>query len=116
MPPHASIRFVIDRTYARHLRNDPKFRAGLAEVAESVASAATANGQKVNATYHAEVTTGPEGLPRVVASALPDIRNENFGGVASWIEFGTQSMRKIPAPLRNAVASTGLKLRHGGDE
>lgn len=116
MPPRATIRFVPDRTLPRQLRHDPQFQAFLAERAQDVASGASSLGRTVNRTYRAEVTSGPTGLPRVEADALPTPRNANFGGVASWIEWGTRTLRPV-APLRRAVQSAGLTLsERGADE
>lgn len=111
--PKVTVRFVPDRTLNRQLRKDPQFQAHLFQRAQDVAGVATANGRRVNRTYAAEVSQGPEGLPRVEADALPSPRNANFGGVASWIEWGTQDA-PARAPLRRAVESCGLRLSDRG--
>jgi hypothetical protein len=111
--PKATIRFVLDRTLGRQLRNDPEFQANLFDKAQTLASNATANGKKWNRSYSAEATRGPQGLPRVEANALPTPGNANFGGVGSWIEFGTQDAPPR-FPLRNAVQASGMTLEEGG--
>lgn len=112
----ATIRFVLDRTLGRQLRRDPEFQADLFDKAQTLASNATANGKKWNTSYSAEATRGPQGLPRVEANALPAPGNANFGGIGSWIEFGTQDA-PARSPLRNAVQASGMTLSEGrGDQ
>lgn len=115
MSPRASIRFVPDRTLPRQLRHDPEFQATLHRAAENVANAATNRGRMVAKRYRATVSTNPDGLPRVEGNAPAKPGNESFGGVGSFIEWGTRTLQ-ASSPLRNAVVDAGLTLSDGGSE
>lgn len=108
----ASIRFVPDRSLARQLERDPAYQAALRERADDVAREAQNLGQRANKTYTATVEHGERG-PRVVTTALPSPGNANFGGVASWIEWGTVTLNPV-APLRTGVRAAGLRLNETG--